>query len=92
MTEMMGLPDTVIETVMRNMLHMFKVKHQLDEKGKRFFKSPFSLLGTLKNWRVGKGREREGPTLMEAETQLSPVTRESGNFLPFIVKSRPLPL
>ena len=38
MTEMMELPDTVIETVMGNMLRMCKVKHQLDEKGKRFFK------------------------------------------------------
>ena len=38
MTEMMELPGMVIETVTRNMLHMFKVKHQLDEKGKRFFK------------------------------------------------------
>ena len=38
MTKMMELPDTVIETVMGNMLRMFKVKHQLDEKGKRFFK------------------------------------------------------
>ena len=38
MTEMTELPDMVIETVTRNMLHMFKVKHQLDEKGKRFFK------------------------------------------------------